>query len=124
MFPLGWRFCSYMETTRREFVQRTVLSAAALSVRGSLFSQVSTPGASLPQNFTGTSSYLREPVDGIILIEALDVELKQEALSPNDTVIFAYNVRIHGPISIPGKNLRIHARKVVAEDNGVIDVSG
>lgn len=60
-----------------------------------------------------------------IVINAVDVELNSKNVSPiNNLTIYADVVRLVGKVSLPGKKVFIHARRVVGGSGAEIDVSG
>lgn len=78
-----------------------------------------------PQNESPSVAFRQQIQAGTTLIEAVSVDLTPDKLAPdNHLFLFAYEVRIKGKIRLNGKNVFIHACKVVVEPDAEIDVSG
>ena len=64
--------------------------------------------------------------DNDVIIHALNYDLSPNSnYSPNhNLIVYADTIRIDGIISLPGKNIYLHARQISCSETGVVDLSG
>ena len=63
----------------------------------------------IPQNYSRTTTFLREEEAGSVIIEAVDVNLDENMLSPTlNAFIFGHRVSISGRLRVQIRNLCVH----------------
>lgn len=124
--------------SRRTFIKRVSLSTAAAIISSDLNLLVtnepnnvhaaSAPMTNLPFNPAPVDDwnfYHRRQTAADVIINAVDLILDSSVPSPTHNLsIYADTVSLTEAISVPGKNLLIHARKVICHDGASIDVTG
>ncbi|MES2572413.1 MAG: hypothetical protein V4710_20480 [Verrucomicrobiota bacterium] len=114
---------------RRIFLCEVSKAAALVALHGALprnsQGAEAWTGGRIPQNDSFSAGTILQSNEGATVVQAITLELTEELAAPDrDLFIFAYEVRIKGIVRLPGKNLFVHARRIIVSEGAELDVSG